>query len=247
MKKNIIIGILITIIIILLIVLINLLNIQDQKTPKYNEVIKKDDQYVIIKENNTTKKIDNVDLNVGDIIKEEKETTKVIKNTTTTKKIIKEEDVLNEIETYYMEIANNEDISFKETAKNYFIKVVDFIFYNEPINGIYFKELKNKTKITILKTVLLMDNKIENIFPNYKEELNEKYQNIKENIIFEYMNSLTYISSKNQEECEKLKSEFNDIKKNISITWSNIKDAFLNNKEKAKNSIEEWYKIFKNS
>lgn len=247
MKKNIIIGILITIIIILLIVLINLLNIQDQKTPKYNEVIKKDDQYVIIKENNTTKKIDNVDLNVGDIIKEEKETTKVIKNTTTTKKIIKEEDVLNEIETYYMEIANNEDISFKETAKNYFIKVVDFIFYNEPINGIYFKELKNKTKITILKTVLLMDNKIENIFPNYKEELNEKYQNIKENIIFEYMNSLTYICSKNQEECEKLKSEFNDIKKNISITWSNIKDAFLNNKEKAKNSIEEWYKIFKNS
>lgn len=248
MKQKIIIACLTVLVIVLGIFLIIVIK-KDKKSFEYGEVIKKVDQYVIIKANNTTTKITDVNLNVGDVIKHENKTTTIIvSNTTTTKKVIDTQNVVNSIKLDYENIRDNIDSKdIKENAKATFVKIVDFIFYDAEINGVKFKDLTTEAKLTIIKYALLLDNKIDSLFPDYKKEIGEKYNDIKNKLIFEYMNSLTYVCSKNKSECSKFKNEFNELKSKISITWINIKDAFLNSKEKAKNSIEEWYKIFKNS
>lgn len=250
MKKDVYVGVLVGVIIGLLIAIILILLSKSKKESyDYGEVIKRENDYVYIKGNNTTTKITDESLNVGDIIKNENNTTTVITPTkeriTTTK--VSEEDIINTIKSDYEVISASNNQSFKETAKETFIKIVDFIFYDGAINGVTFKSLSTKTKITVIKYALLIDNKIDSFFPNYKNELSEKYQNIKTKLISEYMNSLAYVCSKNKNECDKLKDEFMELKGKVSITWSNIKDAFKSGSTKVTTSLDEWYKIFKNS
>ena len=104
-----------------------------------------------------------------------------------------------------------------------------------------------KVKWLLSSMLFYLASKINSYFPDYKQELGEKYNLAKDKLISEYMNSLTYVCSKNKNECETVKHEFNDLKRKISITWSNLKDAFKNGADKTKTSLEEWYKIFKNN
>lgn len=250
MKKDVYVGVLVGVIIGLLIAIILILLSKGKKESyDYGEVIERENDYVYIKGNNTTTKITDESLQVGDIIKNENNTTTVITTTKETTKITKvsEEDIINAFKSDYEVISANTNQSFKETAKDTFIKIVDFIFYDGTINGVTFKSLSTKTKITVIKYALLIDNKVDSVFPNYKNELGEKYQNIKTKLISEYMNSLAYVCSKNKNECDKLKDEFKELKGKISITWSNIKDAFKSGSTKVTTSLDEWYKIFKNS
>ena len=58
--------------------------------------------------------------------------------TETTKVYVQSTDsVMKSLEDNYALIEENKnDVSFGEKAKNYFITIVDFIFYDRPINGV---------------------------------------------------------------------------------------------------------------
>lgn len=250
MKDKIIIGILGGIIVGFLIAIATMALFNNKKESfDIGEAVKRENDYIIIKGNNTTTRVENSNINVGDIVKRENNTTIVIKTTTTvTTTKISEADVINTFVSEYDLVSKKAgSVDFKESAKSFFIKIVDFIFYDTDINGVHFKDLTTKSKMTIIKYALLLDSKMNSYFPDYKQELDEKYSLIKDKLISEYMNSLTYVCSKNKSECETVKREFNDLKGKISITWSNLKDAFKNGANKTKTSLEEWYKIFKNS
>ena len=97
MKKDVYVGVLVGVIIGLLIAIILILLSKSKKESyDYGEVIKRENDYVYIKGNNTTTKITDESLNVGDIIKNENNTTTVITTTkesiTTTK--VSEEDII---------------------------------------------------------------------------------------------------------------------------------------------------------
>ena len=250
MKDKIIIGVLSGIIVGFLIAIATMALFNNKRESfDIGEAVKRENDYVVIKGNNTTTKVEDSKINVGDIVKRENNTTTVIKTTTTiTTTKVSETEIINTFASEYELVSKKVgSVDFKESAKNSFIKIVDFIFYDADINGVYFKDLTTKSKMTIIKYALLLDSKINSYFPDYKQELGEKYNLAKDKLISEYMNSLTYVCSKNATECETVKREFNDLKGKISITWSNLKDAFKNGANKTKTSLEEWYKIFKNS
>lgn len=249
MKDKIIIGVLSGIIVGFLIAIATMALLNNKKESfDIGEAIKRENDYVVIKGNNTTTKVEDSNINVGDIVKRENNTTTIIKTTSLVTTKVSETEIINALASEYDSVFKKVgSVDFKESSKNLFIKIVDFIFYGTEINGVHFKDLTMKSKTTVIKYALLLDSKINSYFPDYKQELGEKYNLIKDKLISEYMNSLTYVCSKNKSECETLKHEFNDLKGKISITWSNLKDAFKNGADKTKTSLEEWYKIFKNN
>lgn len=249
MKDKIIIGVLSGIIVGFLIAIATMALLNNKKESfDIGEAIKRENDYVVIKGNNTTTKVEDSNINVGDIVKRENNTTTIIKTTSLVTTKVSETEIINVLASEYDSVFKKVgSVDFKESSKNLFIKIVDFIFYGTEINGVHFKDLTMKSKTTVIKYALLLDSKINSYFPDYKQELGEKYNLIKDKLISEYMNSLTYVCSKNKSECETLKHEFNDLKGKISITWSNLKDAFKNGADKTKTSLEEWYKIFKNN
>ena len=249
MKDKIIIGVLSGIIVGFLIAIATMALLNNKKESfDIEEAIKRENDYVVIKGNNTTTKVEDSNINVGDIVKCENNTTTIIKTTSLVTTKVSETEIINALASEYDSVSKKVgSVDFKESAKNLFIKIVDFIFYGTEINGVHFKDLTMKSKMTVIKYALLLDSKINSYFPDYKQELGEKYNLAKDKLISEYMNSLTYVCSKNKNECETVKHEFNDLKGKISITWSNLKDAFKNGANKTKTSLEEWYKIFKNN
>lgn len=249
MKDKIIIGVLSGIIVGFLIAIATMALLNNKKESfDIGEAIKRENDYVVIKGNNTTTKVEDSNINVGDIVKCENNTTTIIKTTSLVTTKVSETEIINALASEYDSVSKKVgSVDFKESAKNLFIKIVDFIFYGTEINGVHFNDLTMKSKMAVIKYALLLDSKINSYFPDYKQELGEKYNLIKDKLISEYMNSLTYVCSKNKSECETVKHEFNDLKGKISITWSNLKDAFKNGADKTKTSLEEWYKIFKNN
>ena len=249
MKDKIIIGVLSGIIAGFLIAIATMALLNNKKENfDIGEAIKRENDYVVIKGNNTTTKVEDSNINVGDIVKCENNTTTIIKTTSLVTTKVSETEIINALASEYDSVSKKVgSVDFKESSKNLFIKVVDFIFYGTEINGVHFKDLTMKSKMTVIKYALLLDSKINSYFPDYKQELGEKYNLVKDKLKSEYMNSLTYVCSKNKNECETVKHEFNDLKGKISITWSNLKDAFKNGADKTKTSLEEWYKIFKNN
>ena len=249
MRDKIIIGVLSGIIVGFLIAIATMALLNNKKESfDIGEAIKRENDYVVIKGNNTTIKVEDSNINVGDIVKCENNTTTIIKTTSLVTTKVSETEIINALASEYYSVSKKVgSVDFKESAKNLFIKIVDFIFYGTEINGVHFKDLTMKSKMAVIKYALLLDSKINSYFPDYKQELGEKYNLVKDKLISEYMNSLTYVCSKNKNECETVKHEFNDLKGKISITWSNLKDAFKNGADKTKTSLEEWYKIFKNN
>ena len=241
MKDKIIIGVLSGIILGFLIAIATMALFNNKKKSfDIGEAIKRENDYVVIKGNNTTTKVEDSNINVGDIVKRENNTTTIIKTTSLVTTKVSETEIINALASEYDSVSKKVgSVDFKESSKNLFIKVVDFIFYGTEINGVHFKDLTMKSKMTVIKYALLLDSKINSYFPDYKQELGEKYNLIKDKLISEYMNSLAYVCSKNKNEC--------DLKGKISITWSNLKGAFKNGADKTKTSLEEWYKIFKNN
>ena len=63
-----------------------------------------------------------------------------------------------EIDDYFDRLSTSED---KNVIKSGFVKVVDFLFYDEPIKGKKFSDLKESAKLKIIKAALYLDNKID--------------------------------------------------------------------------------------
>lgn len=134
--------------------------------------------------------------------------------------------------------------SLGESAKEYFITIIDFIFYKGTIKGHTFNELSNSAKLKVLSSALYLDSTIDKYFPGYKESISSTtkniYTNIKANIISVYLDITTTICNSNNELCASAKDGFQSLKKNFGLTFDLIKEIAGDGVSNLKNWYEIW-------
>lgn len=153
-------------------------------------------------------------------------------------------------------ITNKEELTplDKETLKNTFITLTDFIFYNGEIKGTTFNELTNIAKEKVLSIYETIDNKIESVYPGYKEMIKETsiktYTNIKAKIV-ELKDQIT-TNYKNQIGEDRYNDQietFNESKETMKESFEPAIDKVVEETkeiydETVKN-LDEWYKKLK--
>lgn len=134
--------------------------------------------------------------------------------------------------------------SLGESAKEYFITIIDFIFYKGTIKGHTFNELSNSAKLKVLSSALYLDSKIDKYFPGYKESISSTtkniYTNVKTSLISVYLDITTTICNSNNELCASAKDGFQSLKKNFGLTFDLIKEIAGDGVSNLKNWYEIW-------
>ena len=126
-----------------------------------------------------------------------------------------------------------------EMGKSFFIKAVDFIFYDSEINGITFDELKEESKQELFNELCEIDELIMKVAPNYKDNISEKYIILKDFMAKSYYYVLDKIKQAITEENYQKISEIKDsLKDNISEKYDLTSD-------KVKKYVKDWYEDFK--
>jgi hypothetical protein len=145
-------------------------------------------------------------------------------------------------------MTNNID-KMKTEGKALFVKLVDFIFYDKPINGIKFKDLTSATQEKLISIVNSIDNKIESKAPGYKETVVDYSGRTYTYLGVKLKQGITYIDSKIE---QKVNSEiYNNVKETSSEAVDTMKESFgtaidiskkalQSGKEKVKNWYEGW-------
>ena len=151
------------------------------------------------------------------------------------------DDVINYFKSKENEIKSS---SFKDKFKDYFVEIVDFIFYGTEIKGHTFNELTNTGKLKVISTALKMDSYIEEKSPGYKENIKSTssrvYNNVKERLTTLFLDISSNICKNKEEGCDKAKEIFGDIKSTCKIGWSFIKELLKN----GGNKLKEWYEVY---
>lgn len=152
----------------------------------------------------------------------------------------------NDVISYFKNEENGistyqEGVTFKEKAKNTFVTIVDFIFYDKEIKGHTFKELSNSAKLQVIKVALSIDSKIEEYFPDYKETIKTKYDNLKGKLASLYLEATASLcDSVGIDICNQAKEDFNTMKNSFGFTWDLVKELAVNGKNKVKDFYESW-------
>ena len=145
---------------------------------------------------------------------------------------------------YVNKVESDADKGITDTLKSGFITVVDFLFYNGEIAGHTFNELSTSAKLEVLKAALWIDDKIDNVFPGYKETIsngaNKVYTSAKNLIVSTYLDITTSICENHSDLCESAKNDFQSLKKSFGFTWDLIKDLASSVLDKLKNWYEIW-------
>lgn len=139
------------------------------------------------------------------------------------------------------ENSNQEDRSLREMARDSFITVVDFIFYDKEIKGYTFKELTNTAKLQVIQLALTIDHKIDRYFPDYKEVIKDKYRSFKGKLAVKYLEFTSYLcETVGENTCNQAKEDFNTMKENFGFTWQFIKELASSGSNKVKEFYESW-------
>ena len=145
---------------------------------------------------------------------------------------------------YVNTIQSDADKGITDTLKSGFITVVDFLFYNGKIAGHTFNELTTSAKLEVLKAALWIDDKIDNVFPGYKETIsngaNKVYTSIKNLIVNAYLDITSNICENHDDLCTSAKEGFQDLKESFGLTWEFLKDLASSGLDKLKNWYEIW-------
>lgn len=169
------------------------------------------------------------------IVPTQEEETATNEITTTTPIIVNENKEVDYFENAKIEIRKLLDSKQYESAKAKAKEVIktgiDFIFYDTTIKGISFDELKEESKKVTYENLSIIDGWIMDIFPNYKEELEEKYQMVSGFVNEKYYSLKDQIIKYLGEEDY---SALIDIKEKVG---NSIQDGYEDAKEKTKN----WY------
>lgn len=172
-------------------------------------------------------------------------TSKSSSSKTTTKKIDDSEDIIvNQFKESYNLVNSSNESTIGEKVKEKFIDIVDFIFYGKEINGRTFESLTTSAKGKVIYYALLIDSKIDSKWPQYKETISGKYQDIKAKLIAKYLDLTTQACKSDEHACENFKKDFNLLKSSLKLTWDVIKKAFSYAYDKTSNKIIEWYEVF---
>ena len=138
---------------------------------------------------------------------------------------------------------NENNPTFREKAKNAFITVIDFIFYNKEIKGHTFNDLTTSAKLQVIKIALTIDHKIEEYFPNYKDTVKDKYKDIKGQLAVKYLEFTSTLCDKvGSDTCNQAKEDFNNMKSSFGFTWSMLKELATNGKDKIKDYYENEFR-----
>lgn len=172
-----------------------------------------------------------------------------------------DEDVVNYVSTIENEIENinyteSKKENIKEKLKENFIILTDFIFYDGTIKGKTFNELTTSAKEEILELYEKIDNKIESIYPNYKEEIKDTstkvYSKAKSMVISlkDYLKK-SYIDSVGedtyQKEMEIIKDTKDKVKEKTEPVIDTAKEKTKETYEKTKDKLNTWYQGIKES
>ena len=172
-----------------------------------------------------------------------------------------DEDVVNYVSTIENEIENinyteSKKETIKEKLKENFIILTDFIFYDGTIKGKTFNELTTSAKEEILELYEKIDNKIESIYPNYKEEIKDTstkvYSKAKSMVISlkDYLKK-SYIDSVGedtyQKEMEIIKDTKEKVKEKTEPVIDTAKEKTKATYEKTKDKLNTWYQGIKES
>lgn len=131
----------------------------------------------------------------------------------------------------------------KENAKNLFIEIVDFLFYDGKIKGYTFKELTSKGKMEVTKLCTSIEIAIEERFPGVIDSTKDKYNEKKEKIIEKYNEVINSYCTDKSDICESFRTSYEGMKSSFSNTFKIIKDIG----SKAKDKLNTWYSNFKNN
>lgn len=155
-----------------------------------------------------------------------------------------EEEVVNYFEDNYNEINSNTWDNVKNSAKEYFITIVDFIFYDSEIEGHTFNDLSTSAKLKIISIALKIDSKIEDHIPGYKETISSNsskiYNNVKERLVTLYLDISVEICKNHENGCNTAKEIFKDIKDNCRIGWDFVKKLVSSGTSK----LKDWYEVY---
>ena len=172
-----------------------------------------------------------------------------------------DEDVVNYVSTIENEIENinyteSKKETIKEKLKENFIILTDFIFYDGTIKGKTFNDLTTSAKEEILELYEKIDNKIESIYPNYKEEIKDTstkvYSKAKSMVISlkDYLKK-SYIDSVGedtyQKEMEIIKDTKDKVKEKTEPVIDTAKEKTKATYEKTKDKLNTWYQGIKES
>lgn len=149
-----------------------------------------------------------------------------------------------EVLSYVNTIQTSANNGITDTLKSGFITIVDFLFYDGTIAGHTFSELTTSAKLEVLKAALWVDDKIDSVFPGYKETIsngaNKVYTSVKGMIVSTYLDITTSICSSHSDLCESAKRDFQSLKQSFGFTWDMIKDLASSGLDKLKNWYEIW-------
>lgn len=136
------------------------------------------------------------------------------------------------------ELINSDKLDeVKEKVKEYFITSVDFVFFDEPIKGVYFDDLKEEGKKLALLNIQSAVDLINEIAPDLMESLDEKYQTATLFIGEKYLDVLDkikdYLGDENYQALTDIKNQIkDDIKSKISDLGNSLKKKYIDWKEK---------------
>lgn len=141
---------------------------------------------------------------------------------------------------------NEEDETFRKKAKQTFIDIVDFLFYDSTIKGYTFKELTTEAKLKIIEIACKIDYKIDKYFPNYKESIKDKYENLKGKAALLYLETTAKLCENvGSSACAEARRNFSSMKENFGFTWNIIKSATSSSYNSLKTILNEWYQSIK--
>ncbi len=225
----------------------------DFTTQKIEVVAKKDELDNLQNEEPTTipSTTPSVTTTTSEITTSKNTTTKKVtttKKTTTKVTTAKDDEVVNYVRTEYEAYNNYErEKTIPEKAKSGFITLVDFIFYDGTIKGKKFSELKTSAKAKIIYYALLIDSKIDNKWPGYKDTIKNKVSDLKAKLIAKYMEITSSLCEKDSEACQVAKNDFAILKKSLSLTWNVIKDAAKYCYGEITSHLKTWYETWRAS
>lgn len=146
-------------------------------------------------------------------------------------------------ESKLLDDANESDVRFRDKAKQLFVDIIDFIFYDKEIKGVKFNELTNEAKLKIIEIALNVDKKIDSKFPNYKESVKESISNAKGKLAIKYLEvSSKVCDSLGEYKCDLAKKSFKSLRDSFSFTYQLVKELAKSGSQKAKEMYEKFRK-----
>lgn len=152
----------------------------------------------------------------------------------------KQQEILEYFESAKKEISDyidSEEFEQLKTKGKYYVTTgIDFIFFDEPIKGLYFDDLTEDLKQDIIRDVKALDESIMAYYPDYKEGFQTKYQVASEFISEKYLGTLDAIKEYLGEENYNAIGEIKD----------QVKEDISNGTDKALTYIKDKYQEWKN-